>query len=90
VNIAWETFGSNVGECGVDHSILGGNILFPQLRTDIHVTLIAESQACPGVRELFHQHTALITTTSFISLIFFDCFCETLWVCENPHFSAGP
>jgi DNA polymerase-3 subunit beta len=68
-------------------SIRGYHSLFPQLRVEIHVTLVEESSSGARIRELFHQCTALITTTSFISVIFFDSFCESLCVCENPHFS---
>jgi hypothetical protein len=47
-----------------------------------------ESSSGASVREHFHQSTALITTTSFMSVIFFDSFYESSCVCENPHFSS--
>jgi hypothetical protein len=50
------------------------HLLFPQLRAEIHATLVEESSSGASVREHFHQSTALITTTSFISVFFFDSF----------------
>ena len=83
VNFSWESCGSNVRASWVDCSIHCRNLFFPQLRMDILATPIAKSQASPYIRQLFHQSTALIITTSFIDLFLSDCFCESLCVCEN-------
>src|SRR5580692_10283269 len=77
VNIARETCGSNVHAHGTTWPIHSCHSLFPQLRRKIHATLEQVYSSRAIAREHFHQSTALITTTSFMSLIFFDSFCES-------------
>src|SRR6266481_1760734 len=76
--------------CGFPFSFLLFRMLgalFPHLRPEIHVTLVEEASTGASVREHFHQSTALITTTSFMNLIFFDSFYESSCACEKPHLS---
>jgi hypothetical protein len=76
--------------------------LFPQIRTDIHATPLAKSQASPRIRVHFHQSTALITTTSFIDLFYLTAFVKAfvsvkilipsrhILVAGNPQTAAFP
>jgi hypothetical protein len=54
---------------------------FPQTRSKIHLTHTAKMPLNSRVLALFHQSTALITTTSLqiaFSIFYFDCFLELL------------
>jgi hypothetical protein len=96
VSIAWETCGSNVHGCGVNHFIRGRNLFFPQLRANIHSTPIVKSQASSWLREHFHQSTTFITTTSLRVLFFLTAFVKALipavpvkiLICSGPVFLA--
>jgi hypothetical protein len=84
VNITWKSCGTIVQARQANRTGRGWHSLFPQLRTDIHPTLREQLPSGASVVQLFHQSTALITTTSFMNSLFFNCFCESFCVCENP------
>lgn len=83
VNIAWESCGQIVHARGANQFIHGSNYRFPQLRRKIHSTPLGEFSSRASAHEDFHESTALITTTSCIALLLFDCFCESFCACEN-------
>src|SRR5258708_7524330 len=56
---------------------------FPNLSTHIHWTCLRENTAGASCLCVFHQSTALITTTSIRYAFLADSFCESSYVCEN-------